>query len=345
MQTEGFEERHKRRSSNYFSKPQNQWHYFQLVGPNPNFRNANPRGINDLQKHMLQRNVRKSITEHILAELGIGTSADTDSPTAHEQVANEAARHAQNLGGSTASDPTVEAPPMSISEQEAVQLEPLYIESGRDLEETFREMQPYFEGKESEGNWLKREKSILKLRKVTKGNAPQDLGTLFISCIKGLLDGILKTVNSLRTTVSTLGCHLVQDLARVVGPGLDGMVEILLQNLIKLCGNTKKITAAKGNDTVNAVLSHVSYHARLAQHVYAASQDKNVQPRSFACGWLKIIINKHGQHKGAIEHAGGLDVIEKCLKAGLVDRDPSVRESMRPTYWAFARRWPDKSEM
>jgi CLIP-associating protein 1/2 len=302
--------------------------------------------MNDLQKHLQQRNVRKTIVEHILAELGIATSTDIDTSTAQVQVhTNEPAKHTQNMNGSIASDPPVNAPPMSISEQEAVQLEPLYIESSRDLEETFRDMHPYFEGKESEGNWLKREKSILKLRKVTKGNAPQEFTTPFLSCIKSLLDGILKTVNSLRTTVSTLGCHLVQDLARVAGPGLDGMVEILLQNLIKLCGNTKKITAAKGNDTVNAILSHVSYHARLTQHVYAASQDKNVQPRSFACGWLKIIINKHGHNKNTIEHAGGLDLIEKCLKAGLVDRDPSVRESMRPTYWAFARRWPDKSEV
>ena len=206
-------------------------------------------------------------------------------------------------------------------------------------------MHPYFEGKESEQNWLKREKSILRMRKITKGNAPQDFTTIYIGCIKGLLDGILKTVNSLRTTVCTIACHLVQDVARAVGPGLDSMVEILLQNLIKLCANTKKIAAAKGNDTVTTIMANVSYSMRLAQHIYGACQDKNAQPRIYACGWLKIIINKHGHHKSIIEHAGGVELIEKCLKAGLTDRDPNVRENMRPTYWAFARRWPEKSEV
>ena len=307
-------------------------------------RNAGVRGTNDLQRHLQQRNVRKSIVDHILSELGLTTHEETESAPPAQAPAGELPRHAHLLGSSTAGDPPLDAPPMSVSEQEAVHLDPLYIENHRDLEEMFREMHPYFEGKESEQNWLKREKSVLKLRKITKGNALQDFASIYLAGIKGLLDGILKTVNSLRTTVSTIGCHLVQDLARVAGPGLDGMVEILLQNLIKLCANTKKITAAKGNDTVSAIVANVTFHSRLTQHIYYACQDKNVQPRSYACGWLKIVIGKHGHHKNVIEHAGGLEWIEKSLKAGLGDRDLKVRESMRSTYWAFARLWPERSE-
>ncbi|KAF6220600.1 hypothetical protein HO133_003033 [Letharia lupina] len=309
------------------------------------FQNAGIKGTNDLQKHLQQRNVRRSIVDHILSELGLTAHEEIESAPPTQARIGELPRQTHFLGSSTASDPPLDAPPMSVSEQEAVHLDPLYIESHRDLEETFREMHPYFEGKESEQNWLKREKSILKLRKITKGNALQDFTTVYLAGIKGLLDGILKTVNSLRTTVSAIGCHLVQDLARVAGPGLDSMVEILLQNLIKLCANTKKITAAKGNDTVSAIMANVTFNSRLTQHIYSACQDKNVQPRSYACGWLKIIINKHGHHKHVIEHAGGLEWIEKCLRAGLGDRDLKVRESMRSTYWAFARLWPERSEV
>ena len=301
--------------------------------------------MNDLQKHLQQRNVRKTIVEHILSQLGVGASPEVEAPTPARTNNTEPSKQAQSFGGSTSSDPLPDAPPMSVSEQEAMQLDPVYIESSRDLEETFREMHPWFEGRESEGNWLKREKNILKLRKITKGNAPKDFITLYLSCIKGLLDGILKTVNSLRTTVSTIGCHLIQDIARVAGSGMDSMVEILLQNLIKLCANTKKITAAKANETVSAIMANVSYHIRLTQHIHAACQDKNAQPRNAACGWLKTIITKHCHHKSVIEHAGGLDLIEKCLKLGLADRDKGVRDGMRPTYWAFARRWPERSEV
>ena len=300
--------------------------------------------MNDLQKHLQQRNVRRTIVEHILVELRVTATAEPEMTPEAQTPADGPEKQTRSLIYSTASEPPVNAPPMSVSEQEAVQLDPIYIESARDLEETFREMHPLFEGKESEGNWLRREKGVLKLRRITKGNAIQDFPALYLSSVKALLDGILKAANSLRTTVSTMGCHLIQDIARVAGPGLDNMVEILLQNLIKLCAITKKITVAKANETVAAIMANVSYHVRIVQHIHAACQDKNVQPRNFASGWLKTIIIKHGHHKSVLEHGGGVDLIEKCLKLGLADRDTNVRDAMRPTYWAFARRWPERAE-
>ena len=235
-------------------------------------------------------------------------------------------------------------PVISEAEKEAEQLDPIYVSGPRDLEDIYREMHPHFEGKESEGNWTLREKSIIKLRKITKGNSPSEYTTTYLLGIKGMLEGILKTVNSLRTTVSTNGCHLVQDIARAAGSGIDNMVEILLQSLIKLCGGTKTISAQNGNTTVNAILANVTYNVRLMQHIWNACQDKNVRPRSFATGWLKTIITKHSRHKSVLEHAGGLDLIEKCIKKGLTDANPGVRESMRPTYWAYWRVWQDKAE-
>ena len=225
------------------------------------------------------------------------------------------------------------------------QIEPMYMETARDLEDSFRDMQPCFEGKEVEGNWSARERNILKLRRITKGNSPVDFTVAYLVGIKTLLDGILKAVNSLRTTVSSNGCLLVQDIANAAGSGLDSMVDIILQSLIKLCANTKKITASNADVTVNAIVTNVTYSVRLAHHIWLACQDKNVQPRSFATGWIKTILHRHRHHKNILEHVGSLELIEKCLKAGLADRDLKVRESMRVTLWAFARLWPDRSEV
>lgn len=236
-------------------------------------------------------------------------------------------------------------PRIAIMAANSDQIEPMYLETARDLEDSFRDMQPCFEGKEVEGNWSAREKNILKLRRITKGNSPLDFTVAYLVGIKTLLDGILKGVNSLRTTVSSNGCLLVQDIANAVGSGLDSMVDIILQSLVKLCANTKKITASNADVTVNAIVTNVTYSARLAHHIWLACQDKNVQPRSFATGWIKTILHRHRHHKNILEHAGSLELIEKCLKAGLADRDLKVRESMRVTLWAFARLWPDRSEM
>lgn len=235
-------------------------------------------------------------------------------------------------------------PAVSQSEMEAYKLDPIYVSSSRELDEMVRSMLPFFEGKESEDNWIPREKSIIKLRRITKGNAPLAYNATYILSIKLMLEGILKTVNSLRTTVSTNGCHLIQDVSRAAGSGLDGMVEILLQSLIKLCGGTKTISAQNGNETVDAIFAHVTFNIRLMQHIWVACQDKNVRPRSYATGWLKTLITKHGHHKSILEHANGLDIIDKCIRKGLADANPGVRENMRATYWAYWLVWSDRAD-
>lgn len=232
--------------------------------------------------------------------------------------------------------------PPTPADLEADKIEPIYINSHKEFDEIIRDMQPYFEGKESEQNWLNREKSVLKLRRLNKGNAPSDYPQYYNAGIKTLLDGILKTVNSLRTTLSSTGCALLQEIAKKIGSGVDPLVEILLQNLIKLCGGTKKISSQNGNLTVDAVMGNASYNSRLLHHVWGACQDKNVQPRLYVTGWLKTLINKHGRY---CEHGGGLELIEKSIKKGLSDANPGVREGMRGTYWTFARVWPEKAEM
>ncbi|QSS53499.1 HEAT repeat protein [Histoplasma capsulatum var. duboisii H88] len=242
---------------------------------------------------------------------------------------------------------SVESFPTVVGNAEIVEVEtvdPLYLNSHRELDEIFREMLPYFEGRESEQNWILREKSILKLRRITKGNAPTDFQHNYLVGIKSVLDGILKAVNSLRTTLSAAGCSLIQDIARANGPAIDPMVEVLLQNMIKVCASLKKISAQNGNLTVDAIIGNVSYTSRIVQHLWLACQDKNVQPRLFVTGWIQTLIMKHSGHRGLIEHSGGVDVLEKCIKKGLGDANPGVRENMRSTFWTFARMWADRAE-
>lgn len=225
-----------------------------------------------------------------------------------------------------------------------VRIDPTYVSSARELEDVFREMHPHFEGRESEGNWILREKSCTLLRRLILGNAPTDYHNAFLVGVKSSLDGILKAANSLRTTLSSNGCAVVQELARKVGPGLDPMVEILLQNFIKLCAATKNLSRVNGNATVDTIYANVSYNVRLLQHVWATCQDKNVKPRLFAAGWLVTLLNKHGSHhKSAIEQSGGIDLIEKCLRKGLSDADIGVRQNMRKTFWVYFGVWHDRA--
>lgn len=301
------------------------------------FQNAPNAAKSDLKKQLKNFNVRSTIVAAITAHLGPGGPSEKAEPEADEPVAKP------HLLNNVSSQSSIR-PETPVTEVKAERVDPAYVNTQRELEDTFKEMHPHFEGKESEANWLKREQSCTKLRRLNAGNAPNDYHDAFIAGIKSLLDGILKAVNSLRTSLSKEGCGVIQEIARNAGPGLDSMVEILLQNLIKLCGGTKKISSQQGNVTVDIIIGKVSYNTRIMQHIWLACQDKNVQPRTYATGWLKTLLKKEGNHKSHVEHTGGLELIEKCLKKGLADANPGVRESMRSTYWTFALIWPGKAE-
>ncbi|EOD43616.1 putative heat repeat containing protein [Neofusicoccum parvum UCRNP2] len=261
------------------------------------FKNAPDHAKNDLKKKMNAHNVRKTIANYVIANLGLPGAVEVDSKAS-----------------------TIE------------------------LEDLFRDMHPHFEGRETEHNWLPREKSVLKIRRMLKGNAPTEHESVFIAGVLSLRDGILKVANSLRTTHATNGCQCIQELARTLGPAIDPMVEILLQNFIKMSANTKNIAAQNGNVTVDTIFAHASYTNRMMQHVGFAIADKNVQPRTFSAGWLKTLFQRNAAHKSHFEHTGGLDSTINVIKKGLADANPKVRENFRATYWAFAKIWPGKAE-
>ncbi|PQE21409.1 heat repeat containing protein [Rutstroemia sp. NJR-2017a BBW] len=300
------------------------------------FQDAPNAAKSDLKKQLKNFNVRPAIVAAITSQLAPGV------PSIAEPEKVEAPPLRNPLAHSVASfnDARPATPEVKVE-----RVDPAYVNTQRELEETFREMAVWFEDKESEANWFRREQSCTKLRRLNAGNAPTDYREAFVAGIKSLLDGILKAVNSLRTSLSKEGCSVIQEIARNIGPGLDSMVEILLQNLIKLCGGTKKISSANGNATVDIIISNVSYTHRIMQHIWFACQDKNVQPRTYATAWLKTLLKKEGHHKNHLEHTGSLELIEKCISKGLADANPGVRENMRSTYWAFAQIWPARAEL
>ncbi|KAK4156509.1 clasp N terminal-domain-containing protein [Chaetomidium leptoderma] len=307
------------------------------------FRTAPNTAKSDLKKQLKTFKVRPAIEQAIVKELIPTSSAPASQTDDHEGPTRSAPPPRAALAASVSSmanRPVTPAP--SDVPSEAV--EPSYVNTSRELDEILRDMHSHFEGRETEQNWLKREEAMTKLRRLVAGNAPADFGDHFVTGLRALLDGIIKAVISLRTSLSKEGCSLVQDMARALGPAMDPMVELLMQTFIKVAAATKKISSSQANTTIDTIVSRVTYNARIMQHIWGACQDKNVQPRLYASGWLKTILHKEGHHKHHLEHTGGLDLTEKCIKKGLSDANPGVREKMRATYWTFAGIWPARAE-
>ncbi|PHH71361.1 hypothetical protein CDD82_6553 [Ophiocordyceps australis] len=300
------------------------------------FKNAPSAAKSDLKRQLKSHKVRPAIEQAIVKSLGPSTRPETpaESVSEHRRVA---------LGASLSSLAS-ERPVTPMADSQTDVVEALYIDTHRELDDMFRDMAWAFDGKETEQNWMKREQSMTALRRLLAGNAPSDLHDALVASLRGMLDGIIKAATSLRTSLSKEACSLVQDMALALGPGLDAMVELLMQTFVKLSAGTKKISSQQANVTVDKILGRVSYTPRLMQHVWAACQDKNVQPRTYATGWIKTILTKQAHHKSQLEHTGGVDLMEKCIKKGLGDANPAVREKMRSTYWAFWGVWPARAD-
>ena len=309
------------------------------------FANAPDRAKLDLKRQLKAHSVRYAIESQVLSQIGAPSSsrpqtsgnAEGDTELAGSTRSLPAVDHATHSAETTTSD----AAQASLQESDSV--EPLYIHSQRELEELFRDMLPPFEGKETEQNWGPRDKTSTKIRRLLKGNAANEYHQTFMAGIKSVVEGILKVANSLRTTLATNGCMLVRDLARVLGPALDPHVEMILQSFIKMSAATKHIAAENGRITADAIFQNCSYHLRMIQHIWSAIQEKNVQQRQCAPEWLKTVLKRQASYKQHFESSGGLDLTEKCIKKGLDDANPKVREIMRVTYWTFAKSWPDKA--
>ncbi|KAK4134229.1 ARM repeat-containing protein [Trichocladium antarcticum] len=307
------------------------------------FRNSPGPAKSDLKKQLKNFRVRPAIEQAIVKELNPTASAPTWQTESFDEPAPPPPPPRPTLAASVSSRAERPVTP-AVVDNPADAVEPSYVNTHRELDEILREMHLCFEGRETEQNWLKREESIIKLRRLLAGNAATDFSEQFFNGLRALLDGIIKGVISLRTSLSKEGCSLVQDIARVYGPAMDPIVEIIMQTFIKLTGSTKKIASQLANTTVDTIIARVTYNARIMQHIWLACQDKNVQPRLYASGWLKTVLAKEAHHKSHVEHSGGLDVVEKCIKKGLADANPGVREKMRATYWTFSGIWPARAE-
>lgn len=321
------------------------------------FRDAPGKAKADLKTQLKTFHVRPAIEQAILKELiPRATTPGLDAEPAaapvgapveqqhHHKPAPAAAR--PNLAASMSSSFASERPiTPAPADTRTDTVEPSYVNTTRELENMFQDMHGYFDDRESEHNWKLREQSIKKLRKLIAGNAATDFYDPFLAGIIGLRDGIIKAATSLRTSLSQEGCNLVQDIAVTFGPGMDPMVELLMQTFVKLAASTKKISQQNANACIDTMISRVTYTNRIMVHVAGAAMDKNAQPRLYASGWLKTLLNKEASHKSHIEHGGGLELLENAIKKGLTDSNPGVREKMRSTYWKFHEIWPARADV
>lgn len=139
-------------------------------------------------------------------------------------------------------------------------------------------------------------------------------------------------------------CLLYSELVVVLETAFDYVCELILNNLLKMAGFTKKLVAQQSQATVTTILKHTSAQPRTIPHMlWSTLQDRTVQARAYASGHIKTYIEVHASKaKHAIEISGGLDTLVNSVKKALGDPNPGVRENGRNAYWLLNAVWKDK---
>ncbi|TFY58933.1 hypothetical protein EVJ58_g6102 [Rhodofomes roseus] len=333
----------------------------------------------DLKKEMTKKGVRKTIVDGVLSRLLAGSGGGASTPgtlsdagsengdAAHKEyvppsVALMNRRPTQTAGlPRTTSQTSVGSVPRPGSRSAMVSpspvdsptaasaggsdVKPVYIASVHDLENEFASMVKHFESKETEHNWAAREQSIQRVRGMLKGEVHTRFHDAFLLGLKnGFINASLKTLVSLRTTVSANTCLLYQELALALGADLDPSCDVLYTNLLRMGSLTKKITSQQSQTTVDMIIPHTSAQPRMViPMLWNCVQDKSIQMRQYALGHIHVYLDVHGARaKHAIESTGGVDLLEKSVKKALGDPNPKVREDARKIFWVFEAIWPDR---
>ncbi|KZT58787.1 ARM repeat-containing protein [Calocera cornea HHB12733] len=218
------------------------------------------------------------------------------------------------------------------------------VASARDMENEFSALLPPFQGRESEQNWMQREAAIMRVRGMLKGDAWRRLPDAFLAGLAhGFMEGSLKALNSLRTTLSSVTCALYASLASTLRQSFDPFLDVVFLPLLRMSSLTKKLVAQLSQATLTTVLESTSPHARLVlPALYDALGEKNGATRQAALAHLRAWLALHGRQP--VEHSSGaLDGLDRAVRRGLGDPNPVVREEGRRLFWAFDRLWPDRA--
>lgn len=212
------------------------------------------------------------------------------------------------------------------------------VEDPESIHRMVSEMTPYFDNKETEKNWTKREKSIQLLRSLIRGNSRQEYLSDLLLAIKDMSEGIQKALLSLRTTLNVHSCQFVKEMAIFLKHDFDGLTEMFLPTLIKLCSATKHMTNANANVAVSAILAHCSLNQKIVHKISAAATDKSTSTRSYAAFWLEIYMIRTNSLTSSIDHA------EKLLPKLLGDPNSQVRQSAKDAYWRYQKYSPESAD-
>ncbi|GAA5910131.1 uncharacterized protein JCM6883_000564 [Sporobolomyces salmoneus] len=333
----------------------------------------------DLKKAMAKVELPKKVQDQVIQSvLVVGQSLErspsqtttssngqTTTPPSSTILAGPATRTRTRAAQNSSSSSSTTSVPTSLpaaafpsdpsSVHNGSSVEPVYLASISDLRTEFERMKPCFEGKETEHNWIERDKSIAIVRGIIEGGVcradgegEEGMREEFVKCVKEIQEGIIKTSSSLRTTLAISSLTLLTSLSTSLPSHLvDQLVDPFLPHCLSMSSQTKKIVATASQQTVRSFLLHSSYQHKTTQLLLSGISDKVVSSRQYISSHLTTFLEAHSASPRtvqAMDSTGGTNDLVEAIKRGLADPNKEVRENSRDAYWRFEGVWKERAE-
>ncbi|PWA02094.1 hypothetical protein BB558_001778 [Smittium angustum] len=208
---------------------------------------------------------------------------------------------------------------------------PIIVDSPRAIERELAQWSIQFEGKETEENWNNREKAISHFRRIIWGNAPIDYHLELCRELKKHSMGLLKALNSLRTSLSALTIKLFEEIIVRLWSRSGLMFEFVFENLLKLCSTTKKLINQAALVSLKVIVSVVPINENAIKSILANMESKNVSLRlSGISVSISIVEGRSFEVSGLMDKIASM--LAKIVAKGITDSNPEIRAESKTLY-------------
>ncbi|KAL2918880.1 suppressor of tub2 mutation [Polyrhizophydium stewartii] len=304
----------------------------------------------DIRRELAKQQIRQAIVDAITAQLrDDADAADAPSPRSASQSVEQPASAKAPRAVEPRQAAAAPAAAASSGGTAAADPDPIMLAGSHELDSECAQIVQAFAGKETEDNWGQREATLQRLRGILRGNAPSLDG--FAASLRTVADPVCKTLHSLRTALVMTSCSVVVDIAAASpASAIDGVVELLVSNLLKAAAASKKLIASAVSHACKAVLLRAcdggAVPAKAMPHLLTAIGDKSQSVRLAAAESLRLLVERLVESASASSAppAAVLDGIDKALRKGLKDAAAPVREACRDSLAHLRAAWPDRAE-
>ncbi|KAI8320070.1 hypothetical protein GQ54DRAFT_340849 [Martensiomyces pterosporus] len=209
------------------------------------------------------------------------------------------------------------------------------VPSRQSLASEFSRTVGFFGGRESEDNWIQRERAVGLYRGIVWGNSAIEFCDDLVSQFREGMHDVFKAVNSLRTSLSTATMLLCEDIATRLGPHASPLFDTMADVLLKQCAQTKKIAAQKAVRSLEVVYQHFPLRPKGVDLLRQRVSDKSPILRQAVVATCTAILRHHSHSldPGDRRNADIFACISDIIRHSVADAQPAVREVSRELFW------------